>query len=154
MKIIISIIIAAVLSILPLPPMIAWLRPQWVFVVLLFWWVHTPERVALGTAFIVGLFMDLLLGTLLGQHAAIFVLIAFILIRLLPQFGKLPMWQQGGVVWVLVMFNLALQYWVLDAVNQAPTNWLYWLSSITTALFWPVVTALLQRTERRVQIKL
>ena len=50
-----------------------WGRAAWVpdvlAVVLVFWSVHQPLRVGIGTAFVFGLFMDVHQGALLGQHA-------------------------------------------------------------------------------------
>jgi len=65
----ISLLMSLVLTILPLPAWASWWRPQWVFLVLIFWMLTLPYRVGLGVAWIMGLIVDLLLGTTLGLHA-------------------------------------------------------------------------------------
>ena len=61
-----SIIVALVLQIMPMPSIVEQYRPDWVFLVLGYWALALPERVNVGVAFIVGLVLDLLLGTSIG----------------------------------------------------------------------------------------
>ena len=68
-----TLLLGMVLSVLPLPdfvpPELGFVRPDWVAMVLIYWILALPHRVGLITAWIAGLGMDVLLGTLLGQHA-------------------------------------------------------------------------------------
>lgn len=54
------------LTILPLPKWVVWYQPVWVFMILLFWMIAIPYQVGIGTAFTVGILLDLLTGTILG----------------------------------------------------------------------------------------
>ncbi|RMG27723.1 MAG: rod shape-determining protein MreD, partial [Gammaproteobacteria bacterium] len=67
--ILLSLFTAWVLSVLPLPEAFRPWRPEWPLLVLVYWSLALPHRVNLGTAWITGLVQDLLVGTLLGQHA-------------------------------------------------------------------------------------
>ncbi len=59
-----------------------WGRAPWVpdllAVVLVFWSVHQPQRVAIGTAFVYGLLMDVHQTNLLGQHALAYSVLSFL----------------------------------------------------------------------------
>ncbi len=70
-----SLALALALSLLPLGPL-PWL-PDLVMVLLAFWGVHQPGRVGMGTAFVLGLCMDVGQSSLLGQHALTYTLVLF-----------------------------------------------------------------------------
>ena len=75
----ITILLALMLQIMPMPIVLHQYRPDWVFMVLAYWTLALPNRVNIGIAFINGLALDILLGTTLGVHsfalsATIFVL--------------------------------------------------------------------------------
>lgn len=140
-----SILAALFLSVLPLPGMAVWLRPQWVLLVLMFWIIVLPTYIGVGVAWIVGLYLDLLTGTMLGQHAFVFAIIAYFLIKFHPQLHALPMWQQVMMIFVLSMLNLALNYWIMGIAGAAPNTWWYWISAFSSAIFWPWLSLLLKQ---------
>lgn len=139
---------AFVLTILPLPKWIVWWRPMWVFMVLLFWMIMEPDYVGVGVSFIVGLWVDLLLGTLLGQHALLFSIVAYFALTFQIQIRNFPLWQQTIVVLSLGFLILLLQCLVLGIIGQS-TNGRYWLPVLSTALFWPWLYFLLRECQQR-----
>ncbi len=64
--IVLSLLIALVLTLLPLPPWAAPYRPDWVALALIYWCLALPERVSVGIGWSMGLLLDGLSGTLLG----------------------------------------------------------------------------------------
>lgn len=139
----ISLLVGMVLEILPLPHWAVWYRPEWVFVILLFWMVSMPNRVGMVVAFIVGITVDLLTGTLLGQHALAYVIVAYFVAKFHLQLRNFPFWQQLGMMFILILLELALQYWVMGLVGLPPKNWGYWFSSLTSIVIWPWFCVLL-----------
>ena len=73
-----SLILALVLMILPLPDWVQIYRPNWVALVLIYWSMALPKRVGLWFAFFTGIILDTSQGTLLGQHTLALVVIIFI----------------------------------------------------------------------------
>ena len=67
--VLITVAIAVVLTLFPLPDYLESLRPYWVALVLIYWCLESQELLSLGLAFVIGLALDLLTGSLLGQHA-------------------------------------------------------------------------------------
>ena len=63
-----SLVVALVLMILPLPDWVQIYRPNWVVLVLIYWSMALPKRVGLWFAFFTGIILDASQGTLLGQH--------------------------------------------------------------------------------------
>ena len=67
--ILLTFVIALLLTVIPLPDWARYLRPDWVGLVLIYWCMALPERVGVTTGWFMGLLVDLLTGTVLGQHA-------------------------------------------------------------------------------------
>ena len=67
----ISVMIALVLTIIPLPEWGEALRPAWVALVVFYWVLALPERFNIGWAWLTGLLLDALTGSLLGAHALV-----------------------------------------------------------------------------------
>ena len=51
-------------------------RPEWVPMVLIYWVMALPYRIGIGSAWIVGLVLDILEGSILGLNAMALVIIA------------------------------------------------------------------------------
>ena len=77
-----SLIFGLILTIVPLPDALDAWRPAWLAMLVLYWTLDQPERFGLLGAWLVGIAMDTLTGTLLGQHALALMVIAFINLKL------------------------------------------------------------------------
>lgn len=76
--VVLTLFIALLAAIMPMPLGIDSFRPDWVLVVLLYWAMAIPVRVSVGTAWVMGLLLDILLGSLLGVHAIALMVPVFI----------------------------------------------------------------------------
>ncbi|HZW19315.1 MAG TPA: rod shape-determining protein MreD, partial [Luteimonas sp.] len=65
----VSVVLALLLSLLPLPALLQPLRPYWLALVVAFWVIEEPERAGLGFAFVLGVIGDLSYGGILGEQA-------------------------------------------------------------------------------------
>ena len=91
----VSLAIAMVLTVMPLPAMLAPLRPYWVALVVIFWCLETQALISLGSAFLIGLLLDVLTGTLLGMHALGLVILVYLVTRFRARLRFFPPWQQA-----------------------------------------------------------
>ncbi|MEK9823160.1 MAG: rod shape-determining protein MreD [Gammaproteobacteria bacterium] len=148
-----TILLGMVLSVLPLPdfvpPELGFVRPDWVAMVLIYWILALPHRVGLITAWIAGLGMDVLLGTLLGQHALSYIVIAYVAASLYQRLRMFSVWQQAGVLLAILGLNHLINFWIesLAGLNEW-TLW-YLLPAVSGALLWPWVFLLLRYLRRR-----
>ncbi len=92
-----SFLVGMILLILPLPAWASWWRPSWVFLILVYWMLAMPYRVGVGAAWLVGLIVDLLLGTPLGMHAFVFTLLGYFVLKFNPQLRNFPMCQTRNI---------------------------------------------------------
>ena len=53
-----SVVLAILLALLPLPGLMAPLRPYWLALVVAYWVLENPDRAGLGFAFVAGLLAD------------------------------------------------------------------------------------------------
>ena len=106
--ILITFLVAMLLMILPLPEWARPFRPQWVTLTLVYWCIALPHRFGVGTGFSLGIVLDVLTGTLLGQHALGLSLVAFIAVQLHARIRVFPFWQQSlAVIWQRVALRAA-----------------------------------------------
>lgn len=145
-----TLIVALMLVMVPLPDAAEPFRPDWVTMVVLYWAIALPPRFGLTVPWIAGLLLDVARGSLLGQNALGIVLVAAFAIREHQRLRVFPVAQQAVVVTVLLLVKQALVLWISGMAGRAPDNlWLYFASPLLTLVFWPVVFVLLRDVRRR-----
>lgn len=150
--IVLTFVVALLLMILPLPEWARPFRPQWVTLVLLYWCIALPHRVGVGTAFIAGVVLDALTGTLLGQHALGLSIVAFLAIQLHARIRVFPFWQQAIGIWVLLVIEHLLALWVMGITSRTPPSLDYWVMPFVGAVLWPWLFVTLRDVRRRFRV--
>jgi rod shape-determining protein MreD len=111
-------------------------RPDFMLVVLLYWILRAPNLCSVGTAWFVGLLVDLATGSLLGQHALTFTFTAFIGLSYQRRLVLFNAWQLAGYVFALLVFErVAILLLKLFAGNDNP-GWHYYWPIFTGMLLW------------------
>lgn len=151
--IVVSLLLALLLSIVPMPLWAQWGRPEWVAMVLIYWVIALPGRVGIAVAWVVGLMLDIIEGAPLGQHALAFSVVAYLSLILYQRLRMFAPWQQAGVVFVLVGLNQMLCHWVQTLSGTASPNLLFLLPALVSALLWPWVVALLRFCRRQFYVQ-
>jgi rod shape-determining protein MreD len=147
-----SFVVAFLLTALPLPHWAEPWRPAWVTLVLTYWCLAVPQRVGVLVGWTLGLLLDVMTGTLLGQHALSLSLVAFLALRLHLRVRVLPLWQQGLTVFVLVVFDRALSLWVTGIQGMATDAVSIWAPAATSTLLWPWLFVVLRDVRRRYRV--
>ncbi len=147
-----SLVLALVLNSMPLPPRIAVLQPDWVCLALVYWCLFLSPRVGMGSAWVLGLLLDVSHGALLGQHALALVIVAFITLKTHRRLRLFPLWQQSLAVLGLLFINQVLVFWV-DGISGYPPRDLWYLApAVSGMLLWPWITIVLGDLSRRFQV--
>jgi rod shape-determining protein MreD len=144
-----TLFLALLLTVIALPVWLIWLRPSFVLLVLFYWVLMLEYKVEVGTAFLMGLLLDILGGTLLGAHALALVLIVYLLGKLQKQIFMYPTSQQTWVVFITSILYLGILYWIQATIGEAPNTWLFWLPALSNALLWPWLSAWISSIRRR-----
>lgn len=143
-----TILIALILALLPMPNWTIWLRPGWVLMVLIYWTMTMPHRVNIGCAWLTGLLVDLINGTLLGEHALAFSIVVYFVSRIHIRLRIYPLLQQGFTIFFFMLLYQFIIYCIQGFIGELPDSHLYWLSSITSTLLWPWLFVLMRDCRR------
>ena len=144
-----TIITAFALAMMPLPDWAEKLRPDWVALVLIYWAMALPERVGVTYAFFAGLMLDVVYGTILGQHSIGLVLVVFFVLMQHQRMRVSSLLQQALVVFVLMLLKSVLVLWVDGMVGRSAGSWLYFAPSLISAMIWPWVFIVLRDLRRK-----
>ena len=148
--VIISIIVALMLTVLPLPDWLQAFRPDWIALTLIYWAMMAPRTWSVGSAWLVGLVLDVAQGTLLGQHALALCVVVFVTVRLHLLMRVFPTGQLAATVFSLLALYQFILFWVNGVAGFPVDTIYYWAPVISGALLWPVVTMLLNGVRMRV----
>lgn len=139
----VSLLLALLLGLLPLPEMLQPLRPYWLALVMAYWVIEGNDRVGLGVAFAVGLVADIAFGGLLGEQALRLVVMTFILQRFRTQLRFFPMAQQALAVGGLLLNDRVITTAVHLALGEPLLPWTYWWAPLLGMLLWAPLFLLL-----------
>jgi rod shape-determining protein MreD len=150
--ILLTFIIALMLTMIPLPHWAQELRPHWMLLVLVYWSMAIPTRIGVGVAWVMGLLLDVTYDDLLGQHALALALVIFLTLNVHQRLRIFPIWQQAIVILIFSIIYDMLNLWIKGISGYAPNVWLYILPSFTTAIIWPAVFLVLRRARRSYRV--
>jgi len=142
-----SLFCAVLLNLLPWGRMIG--VPDFVALVLVFWGVHQPRKVGIGTAFFLGLLMDVHDATLLGENALAYTLLSYFAIMMHRRVLWFRLWTQAMHMLPLLLLAQGIQLLVRFFVSGKFPGWLFFSESFVSALLWPLVTIILLAPQRR-----
>lgn len=131
-----SVIVALLLGLLPLPEVLQPLRPYWLALIVAYWVIEAPDRAGLGFAVGIGLVADLMFGTLLGEQALRLLIMAFILQRFRARLRFFPMSQQALAIGGLLLNDRIVTTVVHLALGEPTLPWQYWWAPLLGMLLW------------------
>ncbi|CUX96146.1 Rod shape-determining protein MreD [Candidatus Gullanella endobia] len=139
----ISFFFAIIMQIMPWPSNLYLFRPSLLNLLLIYWVVALPYRVNLGTGFILGLIMDLVIGSTLGVHSLGFIILTYLAIFKFNPFLNMVIFQQVIVVISLSLLTQVVvfltEYLLINASFHPEIFW----RSIVDGLLWPWLFSLM-----------
>ncbi|CAG8998855.1 MAG: Rod shape-determining protein MreD [Candidatus Celerinatantimonas neptuna] len=153
LTIIVTFICALVLQIIPLPAQFDVFRPDWVLACLVYWCIALPFRVNIVSAFVVGLLLDLLLGSILGVRSLTLSLVAYVAVINYTRMRNLSLWQQAIGIGLLTLLSKVIVFWIEYVLNGVHLPHGYFYSVVTTMIIWPWVYLFLRKLRRRFRLE-
>jgi rod shape-determining protein MreD len=133
-----SLILAYLCLLLPWSGLALKLRPDFVLLVIIFWLIRAPNLCNVGTAWFVGLFVDLATGGTFGQYAMAYTVTAFFAVVYQRRLVLFNGTQQVFYVFLLLIIS-QVTLLILKTFSGAETlGWSYLLPSITGILLWQI----------------
>lgn len=126
--------------------------PDWVMLVLAFWCIHQPFKIGMGWAFFLGLIMDVVDGSVMGQHALAYVPLAYVASGLSRRILWFPLLEQALHVLPMLLGAQLLMLVARMLAGGAFPGLTWFLSSVVgTALWYPLTYLLLLPQYRPVE---
>jgi rod shape-determining protein MreD len=144
-----TVMAAILLSLLPLPDALLPFKPYWVALVVIYWSLETRGILNLGLAFLIGLVVDVLSGSLMGLHALSLVIMVFLVQRFRSRLRFFPPWQQALSVLALLVNDRIILIWIIALLGEPLPTWEYWLPPLIGMVLWPWLFLLLDRIRAR-----
>lgn len=143
-----SVVLALLLSIIPLPHKYLVLRPEFVCLMVIYWVISVPQHLGVSFAFLVGITQDLAEHTVWGAHALAMAIVAYIGINAYQRFIRYSVWHQALWVSILVGLHQVVVNWVQSLTGQqAPASMLL-ASTVVSTLLWPPLLLGFRRLRR------
>lgn len=146
--IVFTMIVAALLNMLPWTGWALWFRPDFVALVVLYWVIEQPRRVSFAAGFVLGILMDVADGALLGQHALAYSILVYggiLFHRRVRLFTPTP--QIVHVIPLLLLNDIIVVGIRLMAGADFP-GYRYFLGSFVGGALWPFISLLLKLPQR------
>ncbi|NRA21319.1 MAG: rod shape-determining protein MreD [Oceanospirillaceae bacterium] len=145
-------IVAFMLSQTPLPIILEWWRPEFVALFVIYWMMALPQRFGVGSAWVLGLMLDVIKGSVLGINALALTVIAFSTLLMHKKMRMYPLWQQAIVVFFLIVLNQFIFYWFQAIAGTIAGDFTFLIPAFVSALIWPWVFVVLRSIRRTFKI--
>ncbi|KAB0463373.1 MAG: rod shape-determining protein MreD [Vibrio toranzoniae] len=148
-----SFLIALILQTIPWPGSLDLFRPSWLLLVTCYWVLAMPHRVNVGSALILGLLWDLLIGSTLGIRGMMMAIVMYIIALNFLVIRNMALWQQAMIIAALtVLFEVLIffgEYLIQDVVFNPLSLW----SALINCILWPWMFLLMRRVRRHWHVR-
>jgi len=142
-RLLLTALVALVLTVLPLPQWLDAVRPAFLVLAVLYWSINAPRTGGIAFGFFAGLVLDVFQGPMLGEHALALALIAYLAVREHQRIRSKPVIQQALIVFAALLIYEIVLFMIDGWTGRPVTSPLRWVHTLTGALIWPLAAALL-----------
>ncbi|WP_419420611.1 rod shape-determining protein MreD [Legionella sp. D16C41] len=137
MRLTIAFIVALCLTIIPMPSLLIGIKPPWVLLLILYMQFYLPEHFNLFILILLGLVLDALLSTVIGEHTLALSLITWIASSKARRFYFFSIGQQmtlvGFFCFLYQLIMITLDAFLGFHINFVPVI----INTILSILLWP-----------------
>lgn len=148
---IITLVVGLMLSIMPLPDWFQAFRPDWLALIMIFWAMQLPRTWSVGTAWLVGIILDVSYGSLLGQHALALCFIVFVTVRFHLLMRVFPLSQLTATIFALLALYQFILFWVNGVAGVTAPSVTYWGPVLSGTVLWPLFFMFMSGVRYRVR---
>ena len=135
---------ALIVNLLPWSGWLLAIKPDFVALVVLYWCIHQPRKVGFASAWLMGLMMDVADGSLFGQHAFSYSVLAYAGIVLHRRVLGFTMRDQILHVIPLLLLSDIIVIIIRRVAGAEFPGFSYFAGSLIAGALWPVLSFLLK----------
>ena len=143
-----TLIAALIVNLLPWPGWLLAIKPDFVALTVLYWCIQQPRKLGFAAAWLMGLTMDIADGSLLGQHALAYSVLAFAGIVLHRRVLMFTMRNQILHVIPILLLNDLIVLVIRKLAGDDFPGPGYFVGSLFAGALWPVMCFLLKLPQR------
>lgn len=132
-----SLFFGLIFAIFPLPIIFNAFRPDWMILLIFYWVLALPHRVGIVHAFVLGLLLDLLLGSILGMHSLLFSILAYVISVNYQRLRYFTLVQTTLLVGGFILVSKLSLYFLTSSFQEIILFKHYFWSIFTSMLIWP-----------------
>lgn len=132
-----ALLIAFVLTIMPLPPVFSAIRPPWIFLLVLYVQFFYAHYFSVGFLLFLGLCLDVLTSSILGVHAFAMLFTTWLISGKATRVGFFPVAQQTVLAGLFCFIFQSLLMAINGACGYQMNFGVVLVSSLLSGLFWP-----------------
>ena len=140
-------------AIYPLPIILNAFRPDWMVLIIFYWVLALPHRISIGHAFILGILLDLLLGSTLGMHSILFSLLAYMVSISYQRIRYFTLVQTTLLAGLFVLITKLALYGLASSLQEIVLHKHYFWSIFTSMLIWPWFFFFMRYLRQRFKVK-
>jgi len=146
--IVFTLIAALIVNMLPWSGLLLAVKPDFVALVVLYWCIQQPRKLGFAAAWLMGLIMDVADGSLLGQHALAYSVLAFAGIVLHRRVLMFTIKNQILHVIPILLLNDLIVLVIRKLARADFPGFSYFVGSLIAGALWPVMCFLLKLPQR------
>ncbi|HBY55844.1 MAG TPA: rod shape-determining protein MreD [Coxiellaceae bacterium] len=150
--ILLSFLVSWVLLFLQLPTWFEWLYPPLIVLVLLYWALTMPQYVNVGSALVVGIFLDILYNAPIGENAIALILMTYFVAEFRQKIIPLGFWKTSVVIFGLMLLYQSLRFLMQGYAGEYFNAWSILGYAIVSALVWAPLATLLFNFQQKFRI--
>jgi len=147
-----SLLIALLIVLLPLPMDWRFLRPDIAALVLFYWALALPHRVGVATAFALGMGLDLIEGAPLGLSSPGLMLATLILQFNYQRIRQFDPIQQSVVILVLMLLSTGIEQWLRNVTGVPALSVGALFALLFSIVCWIPLRAVLRHSRRYYEV--
>ncbi|MGX9419428.1 rod shape-determining protein MreD [Vibrio sp. RC27] len=143
-----SFICALILQTTPWPGTLDLLRPSWLLLITCYWVLALPHRVNVGSALILGLIWDLILGSTLGIRGMMMSIVVYVVAMNFLVLRNMALWQQAVVMGIMTILLDLMIFFGEYMLREVEFNSISLWGGVISFILWPWMFLLLRRVRR------
>ena len=138
-------IIALIVGAISLPSILEIVSPFWMLIFFIYWIIYTDSKALYLLALILGLLIDILQGSILGQNALALLISSAFIFNVKKSFYVSNLTTQQVYIFIASLIYLIALISTHIAIQGFDFSWFIILSPFTGSIIWPLVRLLLAK---------